>query len=91
MTAQAVAEREADQDVPLGRILALVDAMLAKKGRRAAQSGQDLRDAGLSSLDSVNLMLAVEGAFDLFIPQEAMTPENFRTADDIARLVERLT
>ena len=90
MSAQALARREADQDGPLARILALVDAMLARKGRPGAHPGQDLRDAGLSSLDTVNLMLAVEGAFDLYIPEDAMTPENFRSADDIARLVDRL-
>ena len=49
-----------------------------------------LRDAGLSSLDTVNLMLAVEGEFDLFIPQGEMTPENFHSAARIAALLERL-
>ena len=46
---------------------------------------------GLSSLDTVNLMLAVEGEFDLFLPQVEMTPENFRSVLAIATLVDRLT
>ena len=86
MSAQAVSI-EADS---LARVLALVDAMLARKGKPAAAPEQDLRGAGLSSLDTVNLMLAVEGEFDLFIPQPEMTPENFRSAADIARLIDRL-
>ena len=89
MAAQALTKQDGGADHTL-RILALVDAMLAKKDRPAAGPGQDLRDAGLSSLDTVNLMLAVEGEFDLFIPQTDMTPENFRSADAIAALVDRL-
>ena len=73
-----------------GRVLALVDAMLAKKSRPAAAPDQPLRDAGLSSLDIVNLMLAIEGEFDLFIPQGAMTPENFHSAASISVLLDRL-
>ncbi len=89
MSAQAMLKQEGRQD-RLPRILALVDAMLAKKGCPAAGSEQDLREAGLSSLDTVNLMLAVEGEFDLFLPQAEMTPENFRSAPAIAALVGRL-
>ena len=89
MSTQAVVKQDGGGD-RVARVLALVDAMLARKGRPAAGPTQDLREAGLSSLDTVNLMLAVEGAFDLFIPQGDMTPENFRSADAIARLVDRL-
>ena len=89
MSAQAVVKQDGGQDCAL-RILALVGAMLAKKGRPAAAADQDLREAGLSSLDTVNLMLAVEGEFDLFLPQGEMTPENFRSVDAIAALVDRL-
>ena len=89
MSAQAVVKQDRRQD-GAARVLALVDAMLAKKGRPSAALDQDLREAGLSSLDTVNLMLAVEGEFDLFLPQAEMTPENFRTASAVAALVERL-
>jgi acyl carrier protein len=88
MSAQAAAKIETSG--PEQRVLALVDAMLAKKGRPGAGADQDLREAGLSSLDTVNLMLAVEGEFDLFIPQEEMTPENFGSVRAIAALLERL-
>ena len=90
MSAQAMLKQEGRQDRAM-RILALVDAMLAKKGRPAATADQDLREAGLSSLDTVNLMLAVEGEFDLFLPPAEMTPENFRSARSIAILADRLT
>ena len=38
-----------------------------------------LSELGMSSIKMVNLMLAVEGEFDLNIPQQEITPENFRS------------
>jgi acyl carrier protein len=49
-----------------------------------------LIDIGLSSIDLVNLMLAVEAEFDLTIPQSELTVENFRSITTIIRLVDRL-
>jgi acyl carrier protein len=90
MSAQMAVRSEAEGG-SLERVLNLASAMLSKKGRAAAGPDQDLREAGLSSLDSVNLMLAVEGEFDLFIPQAEMTPENFRSVRSIAALIDRLS
>jgi acyl carrier protein len=68
----------------------IVAGLLRKKGRPLAAPSDDLREAGLSSLDMVNLMLAVEDSFDLTLPQEKMTPENFRSIDAIALTVAGL-
>ena len=46
-----------------------------------------LRETGLTSLDMVNLMLAIEAEFDIEIPQSAMTPDNFDTVMAIENLV----
>jgi len=73
------------------RIAALAERMLEKRGVAGAISlDQNLKDAGLTSLDMVNLMLAVEGEFDIFIPQDQMTPENFRSIATIQALVDGL-
>ncbi|HEY8252989.1 MAG TPA: phosphopantetheine-binding protein [Rhizomicrobium sp.] len=70
------------------RIIAIACRMLAKRGVQAAPRGGDnLREAGLTSLDMVNLVLAVEAEFDIEIPQSAMTPENFDTVAAIEFLV----
>ena len=54
--------------------------MLVKRGVTTIPGADDnLRDAGLTSLDMVNLMLAIEAEFDIEIPQSAMTPDNFDT------------
>jgi acyl carrier protein len=76
---------------PGERIGGVVRQMLAKKGLAPVGAGDDLRTAGLSSLDMVNLMLAVEDAFDLTLPQAQMTPDNFRSVDAIEALVKGLT
>jgi acyl carrier protein len=78
-------------DKTASRIAGIVGRMLEKRGAaKAVGAAQNLREAGLTSLDMVNLMLAVEGEFDIFIPQTQMTPENFRTIDAIDMLVTAL-
>jgi acyl carrier protein len=70
------------------RIAAIAARMLAKRGTNIVPvSTTNLRSAGLTSLDMVNLMLAIEGEFDIEIPQSAMTPENFDTIAAIEALV----
>jgi acyl carrier protein len=44
----------------------------------------------LSSLDTVNLMLAVEAEFAVKIPDRDMTPGNFRSVVRIDALIGRL-
>jgi acyl carrier protein len=62
--------------------------MLATRGVAAIPgSEKNLREAGLTSLDMVNLVLAVEAEFDIEIPQSAMTPHNFDTVAAIDALV----
>ncbi|THD46406.1 MAG: acyl carrier protein [Bradyrhizobium sp.] len=52
--------------------------------------GADLRDCGLTSMASVRLMLAIEAAFGVAIPDAELTPENFRTLATIEALIARL-
>jgi len=74
------------------QIAAIVDSLLTRKqARSGVGADEDLHDCGLTSLDMVNLMLAVEDAFEVEIPQREMTPDNFRTIAAIERLVGRLT
>ena len=46
-----------------------------------------LVDAGLTSMDMVNLMLGVEAEFDFTIPQTEITPENFQSVETLERMV----
>jgi acyl carrier protein len=50
----------------------------------------NLQDAGLTSIATVKLMLAIEAAYDIAIPDDELTPENFRTIAAIEALVARL-
>jgi len=73
------------------RVAELVRQLLAKRAiDRTLGAEDDLGDSGLSSLDMVNLMLAVESEFDLTIPERDMRPANFRTIARIEALVVSL-
>ncbi len=73
------------------RIAELVRQILAKRGLdRAVDHDADLNEAGLSSRDSVNLMLAVETEFAVKIPDRDMTPANFRSITRIDGLIGKL-
>jgi len=62
------------------RILDLVKAIL-KQNSIAVEVDPESRlvNAGLTSMDMVNLMLGVEAEFDFTIPQSEITPENFQS------------
>jgi acyl carrier protein len=76
---------------PGDRLLALVSQILAKNGiTRPISADDQLTEAGLSSIDMVNLMLAIEAEFDLMIPASEITPGNFRSISTISGLIARL-
>jgi len=50
----------------------------------------NLHEAGLTSMATVRLMLTIEAAFDLAIPDAELTPENFRSIATIEALISRL-
>jgi acyl carrier protein len=73
------------------RVDRVVRQLFAKRGiAQPVGRDDDLAEAGLSSLDIVNLMLAIEAEFDLKIPDRDMIPANFRSMARIEALVERL-
>jgi acyl carrier protein len=75
-----------------GRIIGLVKQVLGTgDGLDEPSSGdRQLSELGVSSLKMVNLMLAVEMEFDLTIPQEEITPENFHSIASIEAMLHRL-
>ena len=71
-----------------GRLLALVKSILKQNAIAAdLEPATLLVDVGLTSMDMVNLMLAVEAEFDFTIPQSDITPENFQSVTSLNRLV----
>jgi acyl carrier protein len=66
----------------------VVVAIIAARGLgHFAQPPADLRKVGLSSLDFVNLMLAIEAEFGVEFRQSDMTLANFQSLKAIERLV----
>jgi acyl carrier protein len=73
------------------RVAQLVRQLMAKRSiDRSVGYNDVLGECGLSSLDMVSLMLAVETEFDIKIPDRDMTPSNFRSIAQIEKLVSAL-
>jgi len=73
------------------RVTAVVSRLLAERGiARPFAAQDDLRDVGLTSLDMVNLVLAVEAELAIGIPEAEITPANFRSVATIEAMVEGL-
>jgi acyl carrier protein len=76
---------------PQSRVVAVVQRLLTERSiARAVGPEDDLREAGLTSLDMVSLVLAVEAEFDLLIPEPSIQPANFRSVATISNLVTTL-
>ncbi len=58
---------------------------------RAITPDESLANLGLTSVDTVNLMLAIEAEFDLTIPGMKLIPANFESVLSIERLVSELS
>lgn len=72
------------------KIITLVESILAQNGPAGGIARDTtFADAGLTSMEMVNLMLAVEAEFDMTLPQSDITPENFTSAATVAQLVLR--
>jgi acyl carrier protein len=74
-----------------GGVADVVRRMLAERSINAAVTADaDLREIGLTSMDMVDLVLSVECALDLHIPEAQITPANFRSIAAIDALVAAL-
>ena len=73
------------------RLFGLVEKVLDRPGAGPTLPPEaSLSELGVSSLKMVSLMLSVEAEFDLSIPQNEITPENFRSINSIHALVLRI-
>jgi acyl carrier protein len=84
------AAKSASAPLLRARLLALIGQILGKGDGQSLPPDARLSELGMSSIKMVNLMLAVEGEFDLSIPQQEITPDNFRSVTSVEALLERL-
>ncbi len=50
----------------------------------------DLKQAGIDSFSTVEIILFIERNFGVSIPDEKLVPENFRTLQSLAAIVQEL-
>ena len=75
--------------------IARIRAILARHGRlavdiRTLADDSDLYDAGLTSLATVNVMLALENDFDIEFPDAMLSRKTFASLESIAEAVAQL-
>jgi acyl carrier protein len=79
------------QASPRERVTAVVRRLLADRSiNKPFEPDDDLREVGLTSLDMVNLVLAIESELAVSIPEAEITPNNFRSVASIEALVAGL-
>jgi acyl carrier protein len=70
------------------KIFEIVQGFLAQRSLgRTLLLDDNLRDAGITSLDMVNIVLQVESACDVTIPDREITPANFKSVAAIDKLI----
>ena len=80
-----------DYAVLTDRVVAIVRQVMPQQSSSAHLSNDaNLYDAGLTSMAMVKLMLAVEVAFDISIPDADLHPDNFGSIAAVEALVIRL-
>jgi acyl carrier protein len=74
------------------RIVTVVQSLFKQRSiiRTTIHAEDNLIEFGLTSLDTVKLVLLVEDEFDLTLPISDITPANFRSIATISQLVARL-
>lgn len=54
------------------------------------EAATDLKQAGIDSFSTVEIILFIERKFDVVIPDEKLVPENFKTLQSLAATVLEL-
>lgn len=53
-------------------------------------AGSDLKDAGIDSFSTVEIILFIEQKFGIAIPDEKLLPENFKSLQSLASTIKEL-
>lgn len=73
------------------RISTVVQSLCRERSiSREVQPEDALIEVGLTSLDTVKLVLLVEDEFELTLPLDEIKPDNFRSIATISRMIARL-
>jgi len=81
----------ATDETPRQRLIDLIRQIIGPPvASRPLPIDARLSELGMSSIKMVNLMLAIEAAFSLTIPQAEITPANFQSIASIEALIHRL-
>jgi acyl carrier protein len=69
------------------RVMTIVRDILGPQAPQELAKDASLAQAGLASLDMVNLMIQIETDFNITIPPRLVTPKSFRSVASICDLI----
>ncbi len=95
-TISAISKNDAANDEGHNAVASRIRAVLAAHGRLGTdparlREGDDLYAAGMNSLASVNVMLALEGEFDIEFPDHMLNRSVFSSVAAIEAAVRKIT
>lgn len=70
--------------------VALLRSHLKYAGDAPITAGSSLRDLGLDSMRSIELLFAVEDTYGVAIPDERLTDDTFETAETLWTVVQQM-
>jgi acyl carrier protein len=69
----------------------LIGILESLSGNEVEDFSVNIRDIGLDSLKTMDLILNIEDSFELEISDEHLTPENLATPQTILKMILKLT
>lgn len=78
-----------DINIIISEIKSYVEKNILAEGVQVDAS-TDLKQAGIDSFSTVEIILFIERKFGVSIPDEKLVPENFKTLQSLAAIVQEL-
>ena len=85
--APGIARSSPASDTGAAVLSVLSEIRAVQANGRAYGMETNLSGAGFTSIEMVKVMLAIEAAFDLMIPQQYITPEHFASPGSITSMM----
>ncbi|MBK7305653.1 MAG: hypothetical protein IPI88_00595 [Chitinophagaceae bacterium] len=78
-----------DTNIIIAEIKKYIENNILAAGMQV-DAATDLKQAGIDSFSTVEIILFIERKFGVSIPDEKLVPENFKTLQSLAAIVQEL-
>ena len=78
-----------DTNIIIAEIQQYIEKNILAEGVKV-DAGTNLKQAGIDSFSTVEIILFIERKFGVSIPDEKLVPDNFKTLQSLAAIVQEL-